>query len=208
MLFTVDEAHALKPTLSEIRELDSEYGIYATIVNLFAFWFFILTTLRSVVISTVIVSLFNQEPDLSVAWKKGDGIGFFLLYLLLSCIPLVGNLINIVAPIAIIIAAFATGSGIASNFAPFVLPIAVAYATTFGLIFFSNCLINLIIKTVCPKIYREIEQLSEMDEASRMFYTSDIKARNAVFKENTDKKAEEEADDSEINSDDYYDETF
>ena len=207
MLFTVDEARALKPTLSQIKELKGEYGTYKSIVGAFSVWFFILTTIRSLVVSTVIVSMLNQEPDLTVAWNKGEGIGFFFIYLLVSYLPLIGNLVNLVAPIAVVIAAFATGKGIAGNFAPFVLPIAIAYAVTFGLIFFSNYLINSIIKSSCPKIYEEIESLSGADDITRMFYASNIQARNAAFdaqedEKNNDEKVEEAEIVNETNADD------
>lgn len=198
MLFTVDEARALKPTLSQIKELEREYGTYRSIVGAFSVWFFILTTIRSLVVSTVIVSMFNQEPDLMVAWNKGKGIGFFFVYLLVSCLPLIGNLVNLVAPIAVVIAAFTTGKGIAGNFAPFVLPIAIAYAVTFGLIFFSNYLINSIIKSSCPKIYEEIESLSGADDMTRMFYAQSIQARNAAFDAQEDEKNNEKAEEAEI----------
>lgn len=198
MLFTVDEARALKPTLAQIKELGKEYGTYKSIVGAFTVWFFILTTIRSLVVSTVIVSLFNQEPDLMIAWNKGEGVGFFFVYLIVSCLPLIGNLVNVIAPIAVIIAAFTTGKGIAGNFAPFVLLIAIAYAVTFGLIFFSNYLINSIIKTSCPKIYEEIELLSGADDFTRMFYSSNIQARNAAFDAQEDDKKDDEVEEAEI----------
>lgn len=198
MLFTVDEARALKPTLAQIKELGKEYGTYKSIVGAFTVWFFILTTIRSLVVSTVIVSLFNQEPDLMVTWNKGDGVGFFFAYLVISCLPLIGNLINVIAPIVVVIAAFTTGKGIAGNFAPYVLPIAIAYAVTFGLIFFSNYLINSIIKSSCPKIYGEIETLSGANDVTRMFYASNIQARNAAFDAQRDDKDDEEVEEAEI----------
>ena len=200
MLFTVDEARALKPTLAQIKELKKEFGTYKSVVNAFSVWFFILTTVRALVVSTVIVSMFNQEPDLMIAWNKGEGVGFFLLYLVVSCLPIIGNLVNLVAPIAVVVAAFATGGGIASNFAPFVLPIAIAYAVTFGLIFFSNSLINSIIKSSCPKIYEEIKYLSGANEFSRMFYASSIQARNAAYDAEEEQKTED-AEEAEIVND-------
>lgn len=210
MLFTVDEARALKPTLAQIKELGKEYGTYKSIVNGFTFWFFILTTIRALVVSTVIVSMFNQEPDLMVAWNKGEGIGFFFLYLVVSCLPGIGNLVNFFAPIAVVVAAFATGTGIAGNFAPFVLPIAIAYAVTFGLIFFSNTLINSMVKSSCPKIYAEIESLSGANEFTRMFYSSSIQARNAAFDAEREKGKDnaeegEVIDETDNNDDDEYD---
>lgn len=66
-----------------------------------------------------------------VAWDKGYGVGFFLLYLVISCLPLISGLVNLVAPIAVIVAAFSISGGINSIFVPFVLPIAIAYAVTF-----------------------------------------------------------------------------
>lgn len=170
MLFTVDEARALKPTLSKMKELGREYPTYKTIVNIFSIWFFVLTTIKSLVISTVIISMFNQETDLMISWSRGEGAGFFLLYLLISCLPLIGNFVNLIAPIAVIVAAFVTGSGIVYNFVPFVIPIAITYVSAFGLIFFSNYLINIIIKSKCPKIYEEIVYLSEVDGPSWLQY--------------------------------------
>ena len=190
MLFTVDEARALKPTFAQKVWLSKEYGAYKHIVNVFCVWFFVLTTIRSLVVSTVIVSMFNQEPDLMVAWNKGEGVGFFLLYLFVLCLPLIGSLANAVVPIAVVIAAFTTGGGIADNFAPFVLPIAIAYAVTFGLVFFSNSLINTIVKTRCPKIYEEIEFLSGIDEFTGTFYSSSIQSGN-ITHETEDEDMEE-----------------
>ena len=208
MLFTVDEARALKPTLARIGGLEKEYGTYKSIVNAFSVWFFVLTTIRSLVVSTVIVSMFNQEPDLMVAWNKGEGVGFFLLYLVASCLPVIGFLVNLFAPIAIVIAAFTMGGGIASNFAPFILPIAIAYAVTFGLIFFSNSLINSMIKSSCPEIYKEIEFLSGADEFTRMLYTAGAQSKRTAFKpdeENDDEEEAEVIDESTTEDDEYYD---
>ena len=138
MLLTVDEASKLKPLLAGIEGLEKEYRTYKNIVNVFGIWFFILTTVRALVVSTVIASLIKQEPNLLIAWEKGYGVMVFLLYLVVSCLPIIGNLVNIFAPIAVIVAAFTMGGGITSNFAPFILPMAIAYAVTFGLIFYSN----------------------------------------------------------------------
>ena len=215
MLFTVDEASALRPTLAQNRKLWPEYKTYDKIVKAFAIWFFILTTIRSAIVSTVIVSMFNQEPDLMVAWNKGEGIGFFLLYLFVICLPVIGNFVNLIAPIAVTIAAFATGDGISSNFVPFVLPIAITYVATFGLIFVSNCLINSIIKSVCPKVYKEIEFLSEADEFTKMYYISNLQAENNNFntEENNPSDAEEaevidEASEESEDDNEYYDDTL
>ena len=83
MLITVDEARAMKPTLAQVKELEEEFKTYKSIVNAFSVWFFILTTIKSLVVSTVIASMLDREPDLMVTWKRGEGIGFFLLYLVL-----------------------------------------------------------------------------------------------------------------------------
>ena len=211
MLFTVDEARALKPTLARIKGLEKEYNTYKSIVGAFSVWFFMLTTIRSLVVSTVIVSMFNQEPDLMVAWNKGEGVGFFFLYLIVSCLPVIGNLINLFAPIAIVVAAFTMGGGIAGNFAPFVLPIAIAYAVTFGLIFFSNYLINSMVKSSCPEIYKEIEFLLGADELTRMLYTAGAQSRGTASgsdEEDDDEKEAENIDKSETEDGEYYDDTL
>lgn len=213
MLFTVDEARALKPTLARIRELEDEYDTYKLIVGGFSIWFFMLTTIRSLVVSTVIVSMFNQEPDLMVAWDKGEGVGFFFLYLFVSCLPLIGGLVNVFTPIAFVIASFTIGNGISGNFAPFVLPIAIAYAVTFGMIFFSNSLINSIVKSNCPKIYKEIEFLSKADDFTKMLYDAGSQSGHAAVNTDNDEeeKNEEKAEiqnEAKIEDNEYYDDTF
>ena len=222
MLFTVDEARSLKPTIARVKELGEEYKTYAGVVNAFSIWFFILITVKSLIVSTVLVSMYRQEPDLIVTWNKGEGLYFFLGYLFISCLPLIGRLVDFIAPIAVVVAAFTIGKGITSNFTPFVLPIAITYAVTFGLIFFSNSLINSIIKSSCPKIYDEIKLLSEPDEFTRICYDFDVCARNAEYDANNkdkhdvevaeDKKAETESaknkDSSGGNTSGHYDDGF
>ena len=200
MLFTVDEARNLKPMLATIKEFENEYGIFSSIVNAFTVWFFILTTFRAIVVSTVIVSMFDQETDLTVAWKKGDGISFFLLYLIVTCLPVIGNFVVVFVPIVVVFAAFVVGDGIVGNFAPFVLPIAIAYTLTFGLIFFSNCLINSIVRVSCPNLYKVIEMMSMSNGYTNMAYTKNVQARNVVNEEESNIKSKKEVQ-SENNDD-------
>ncbi len=180
MLFTVDEARNLKPMLATIKEFENEYEIFSSIVNAFTVWFFILTTFRAIVVSTVIVSMFDQETDLTVAWKKGDGVSFFLLYLIVSCLPVIGNFVVVFVPIVVVFAAFAVGDGIVGNFAPFVLPIAIAYALTFGLIFFSNCLINSIVRASCPNLYKVIEMMTISNGYANMAHAKSVQAKKVA----------------------------
>lgn len=219
MLLTVDEARKLKPLLAELKSLKKEFRTYKNTVNAFGIWFFVLTTIRALVVSTVIASLIKQEPNLLIAWEKGEGAMIFLLYLVISCLPIIGNLVNVFAPIAVIIAAFTMGGGIANNFVPFVLPIAIAYAATFGLIFYSNYLFNSLLKHSCPKIYKRIEIMSELDDtAARMFfYDSDISRDDMISRYNDSSRTPETtkttqelepAAEREIDSDEYYDDTF
>ena len=219
MLLTVDEARKLKPLLAGIESLKKEFRTYKNTVNAFGIWFFVLTTIRALVVSTVIASLIKQEPNLLIAWEKGEGAMIFLLYLVISCLPIIGNLVNVFAPIAVIIAAFTMGGGITSNFVPFVLPIAIAYAATFGLIFYSNYLFNSLLKHNCPELYEKIEAMSELDDtAARMFfYDSDISWDDMVSRYNDSSRTPETtkttqelepAAERKIDSDEYYDDTF
>ena len=220
MLLTVDEARKLKPLLAELKSLKKEFRTYKNTVNAFGIWFFVLTTIRALVVSTVIASLIKQEPNLLIAWEKGEGAMIFLLYLVISCLPIIGNLVNVFAPIAVIIAAFTMGGGIANNFVPFVLPIAIAYAATFGLIFYSNYLFNSLLKHNCPELYEKIEAMSEMDDITRtLFYgataeVQDTKRNNNTNTEKNEKDTEEDIEEGELIDktgtcdDEYYDDTF
>lgn len=220
MLLTVDEARKLKPLLAGIESLKKEFKTYKNTVNAFGVWFFVLTTVRALVVSTVIASLIKQEPNLLIAWEKGEGVMIFLLYLVVSCLPIIGNLVNVFAPIAVIIAAFTMGGGITSNFVPFVLPIAIAYVVTFGLIFYSNYLFNSLLKHNCPELYKEIEAMSEMDDITRsLFYGAaatdqDTNRDNSANTEKDEKEREENIEEGELidkteaYDDNYYDDTL
>ena len=215
MLLTVDEARKLKPLLAGIKSLKKEFRTYKNTVNAFGIWFFVLTTIRALVISTVIASLIKQEPNLLIAWEKGEGAMIFLLYLVISCLPIIGNLVNIFAPIAVIITAFTMGGGIANNFVPFVLPIAIAYVATFGLIFYSNYLFNSLLKRSCPELYEEIESMSEFDDTAKMLFygqdavTQSINHSNNVSTHKTKEEAVKGNIDETITYDnDYYDDSF
>lgn len=156
MLFTLDEARGLKRQIAQDADFSEEYPYFRMIINLFTCWFFILTTIRSLVISVAFVSLIGQEPDLSVAWNSGYGFAFFIFYLIICALPVIGDLMVIATPFLVIISAFAVGDGITHNFVPYILPIILAYVVTFGLIVCSNYLINKIIQSGCPNIYRWI----------------------------------------------------
>ena len=206
MLFTINEARALRPLLAQDPDLKKEYNSFKNLIGVFSVWLFILSTIRSFVVATVVVSLFNQEPNLLKTWNKGEGFGAFFLYLLVLCIPIIGNFVDALAPIVVLIAAFTVGNGIAGNFVPFLLPLAIVYAVTFGLVFISNCIVNLYTKNFCPKIYKEIEFYDSVYHFSGFTHTI-----NSINTSNSSAN-QEDIEEGEIvdnkDDDEYYDDTL
>lgn len=156
ILFTVDESRIVKKTLKDNKNFKKEYGTFGAIVNIFSVWFVVLTSIRAILVATIIVSLFNNQPDLIYAWNQGYGFIGLLVYFLASFIDLL-RILDIGIFVAVIIGSFSIGNGITANFVPFLLPIAICYALCFGLILASNFLINAIVEKTCPKIYSYIE---------------------------------------------------
>ena len=163
ILFTVDEARVYKKRYAGAKDLKKEYGKFSGIVNLFTIWFLILTGVRSLLVATIIVSLFCNQPDLTYAWNQGYGFMGLIVYLIASFIDLM-RLLDIGLFIAVIIGAFTIGNGISANFLPFLVPIILCYAITFGLILASNLAINVIVKKVCPKTYSSIFMATKTNE--------------------------------------------
>lgn len=162
-LFTVDEARVFKKQYAEVKDLKKEYDKFSGIVNLFTIWFLILTGVRSLLVATIIVSLFSNQPDLTYAWSQGYGFIGLIIYIIASCIDLM-KLLDLGIFIAVIIGAFTIGNGISANFLPFLVPIILCYAITFGLILASNLAINVIVKKVCPKTYSSIFMATKTNE--------------------------------------------
>lgn len=153
--FTVDEARLFKKAIKNREEYKNEYSKFSGIVNLFSIWFLIITSIRSLFVFTIVISLFNNEPDLIYAWNQGYGFIGLVIYLIASCIDLM-RLLDIGIIIAVVIGSFTVGNGIGTNFSPFILPIIICYALYFGIILASNYAINAILEKSCPKIYKEI----------------------------------------------------
>ena len=153
--FTVDEARIFKKAIKGQAEYKKEYPRFSGIVNMFSVWFLIVTSIRSLFVATIVVSLFNNQPDLIYAWNQGYGFIGLIIYLIASCIDLM-RILDIGIIIAVIIGSFAIGDGIGANFAPFILPIIICYALCFGIILASNYAINAILEKSCPKIYKDI----------------------------------------------------
>lgn len=163
ILFTVDEARIIKKQITGEKEYKKEYAKFSGTVNMFTIWFLILTSIKSLFVATIIVSLFNNQPDLMYAWNQGYGFIGLVVYLIASCIDLM-RLLDIGLFIAVIIGAFAIGGGITANFLPFIVPIILCYAISFGLILASNYAINAIVEKSCPKIYSYIETTMRMNQ--------------------------------------------
>lgn len=163
ILFTVDEARIFKKQIAGEKEFKNEYGKFSGTVNLFTAWFLVLTSIKSLFVATIIVSLFNNQPDLIYAWNQGYGFIGLIIYLIASCIDLM-RLLDIGLFIAVIVGVFAVGDGISANFLPFLVPIILCYAISFGLILASNYAINAIVEKNCPKIYGYIESSMRMNQ--------------------------------------------
>lgn len=121
ILFTVDEARIIKKQIAGEKEFKKEYSKFSGTVNLFTIWFFILTSIKALFVATIIVSLFNNQPDLIFAWNQGYGFMGLIIYLIASCIDIM-ILLDIGLFIAVIIGAFAVGDGIAANLRALFVP--------------------------------------------------------------------------------------
>ena len=163
ILFTVDEARVIKKQIAGEKEYKKEYPKFSSTVNIFTIWFLILTSIKSLFVATIIVSLFNNQPDLIYAWNQGYGLIGLVVYFAASFIDLM-RLLDIGLFVAVIVGAFAVGDGISANFLPFIVPIVLCYAISFGLILASNYAINAIIEKGCPKIYNYIKATMTMNQ--------------------------------------------
>lgn len=166
--FTVDEACAFKKGIAQEKEFKKEYPTFRVITNLFRLWFIVLTSIKALFVATIIVSLFNNQPDLIYAWNQGWGFAGLIVYLVASCIDLF-RLVDIGVFIAVIIGVFAVGDGIGANFVPFLLPILLCYALSFGLILASNYAINAILEKRCPKIYKALAETIKEIQIRKQF---------------------------------------
>ena len=163
ILFTVDEARILKKQIAGEKEFKKEYSKFSGTVNLFTCWFFVLTGIKALFVATIIVSLFNNQPDLIYAWNQGYVFIGIIIYLIASCIDLM-RLFDIGLFSAVIVGAFAVGDGITANFLPFLVPILLCYVITFGLILASNYAINAIVEKNCPQIYDYIKTSMKINQ--------------------------------------------
>ena len=167
--FTVDEARSFKKSISQQDEYKKEFGHFRRTVNLFSLWFIVLTSVRALFVATIVVSLFNNQTDLLYAWNQGYGFIGLVIYLVASCIDLM-RLLDIGIIVAVIIGVFAVGGGFGANFLPFLLPIILCYAITFGLILASNFAFNAIVEKLCPKIYKDLAEVIETIQRRKQMY--------------------------------------
>ena len=167
-LFTVDDARKLLPSFKNDRLYKNEIKKFNPILRIFVIWFYIVSSVRTFFVATIVVALFKQQPDLSVAMVEGYGWIGIAIYLGLSIIDLM-RLLDLGLIITVIICSFTLGNGITSNFAPYLLPILGVYAAGFVLIVITNIIFNKIVKSLCPKIAAELElYASQINNMQRM----------------------------------------
>ena len=167
ILFTVDEARALKKSIANDKSLKKEYPKFSRIVTAFSVWFFILSSIKELFVATIVISLFKNQPDLIQTWNEGYGFIGLFAYLVASCIDIL-RLLDIGVIIAVLYGAFTIGDGFGANFVPFLVPIALCFAISWGLIVASNYIINVIVEKKCPKIYSNIETIMRVNAMHKM----------------------------------------
>lgn len=167
-LFTVDDARKLLPSFKNDRLLKGELKKFNPVLRVFVIWFYIVSSVRMFFVATIVVALFRQQPDFSVAMAEGYGWIGIVVYLGLSIIDLM-RLLDLGLIVTVIICSFTLGNGITSNFMPYLLPIIGVYAAGFVIIVITNIVFNKIVKSLCPKIATELElYASQINNMQRM----------------------------------------
>ena len=155
IVFTVVEGKRIFLPAIEQDGPKNERSSFRFFTNLFSFLFFVFAALRTLFVFTVLVALFNNEPDLTNSWNSGYGFLGLILYIFASAIDFL-RLLNIAIAISVIVGLFSIGNGFGSNFTSFALPIILAYGIVFLLVLGCNFIYNAIIEKMCPMTYHMI----------------------------------------------------
>lgn len=164
---TIPEANKLLRGLKEQKKKD--FGKFKIITKIFWLSFIVMSCLRTLFVSTVIVALFDNKTDIIDCWNKGYGFWGLGIYLLASLFDFM-RLLDIGIIIATIIGTFTIGNGFGTNFMTYALPILLCYLIVFGLCVGLNFLYNAIIQKACPKTYEDIcDLMDEIEFRNKMF---------------------------------------
>lgn len=163
MLFTVDEARTMKSVLLRSAELDGskhmEYLRFFRTIDLFSVLLALLMVFRSIFTLSIASVMLFSDGSIADTWLSGHAIVIALAYFIISVLPIIGNLFNLLLPVVVFIIAIFVGDGMAANFLTYLVPLIVVWVGCALSVFLINLIMNLVTKKVFMNVYKKIVEI-------------------------------------------------
>lgn len=163
LLFTVDEARAMKPVLLRSTGSDEpmhmEYLRFSRAVDLFSVLLALLMLFRSIFTLSIASVMLFSDGSIADTWLSGHVIVIALAYFIISVLPIMGNLFNLLLPVVVFVIAAFVGDGIATNFLTYLVPLIVVWVGCALSVFLINLIVNFITKRAFMNVYKKIVKI-------------------------------------------------
>lgn len=138
-----------------------QYSGFRFLVGSLSVLLAILMLVRSIIVVSAVSAMLYEDGGIVRTWTTGHVFVVILTYFVISIIPVIGSIFNLLLPVIVIALAFTIGDGIGGNFVPYLLPVVVAYIGCGLLVYTVNLIANFVTKRSYPNVYRAIANITD-----------------------------------------------